>query len=706
LCILHFDICYDGRAIARGGAGGSGCDRRARDRSGGRVRNRDRSRAGLPRSAFGERDQDRHPLIETPQSISVVTRDQLEARNVNKLNEALRYTPGVQSEPFGIEPRFTNLRLRGLNAATTGFYRDGLVLSNPGFVVSHNPEPWGAERIEIPRGPASVLYGQGNAGGLVNYVSKRPIGEALRFAELEGGSHERKQAKFDFGGSIDDAREFSYRLTGLHRDAGTQIDFVEDDRTYLAPSFRWRPSGDTSLTLLGMFQEDDTKSSQALPAAGTLTPNPNGTVPISRFTGEPAVDRYDRSEYALGYLFEHVFSDALTFRQNARYHDLDLDNVVVFSNGIAGDLRTINRGVFAGFSNLKSTTIDSNFQLRLGHGRIQHTVLAGLDYLHNDIRAIESFGAAPTIDIFAPAYGAPVTIPAPYRDDDIEQTQLGVYLQDQVRLYEKWVVTLGGRQDRARTETKSNLSGSTTGQTDRAFTGRAGVLYSADTGLSPYASYSESFTPALGTDPSGKAFEPETGEQVEVGVKFQPPGGNSFVTAALFELRRQNYLQTDPVTFQQVQTGEIRSRGLELEAVASFDFGLDLIASFTQMDVEVTRSATTAEIGKRPTQIPERIAALWADYTFRGGSLHGLGVGAGVRYNGPTYGDALNTIEVPGFTLVDASLHYDWRDMRFGLHAQNLLDKEYAAACFVRSGDNFCTFGETRAVRATVSMNW
>lgn len=646
------------------------------------------------------------PLIETAQSISVVTRDQLDSRNVNKLHEALRFTPGVNPEPFGYEPRYTNLMMRGMDAATTGLFRDGMLMANPGFAVSYNPEPWGAERIEVPRGPASVLYGQGAAGGLVNFVSKRPTGEKIRVMELETGSFNRYQAKVDFGGNTDETGDISYRLTALARKSDTQIDFVEDDRIWIAPSVTARVSDRTKLTLLTSYQEDDTRNSQALPGVGTLTENPNGDIPTSRFTGEPDVDKYHRAELLLGYEVEHDSSDAVSVFHTLRYNILDLDDIVVFSNGLAADQRTVNRGAFASFGNLHGITTDNRVQLKFGDAAIKQTLLIGVDHQRIDVSSIQHFGAAPSIDIFNPVYGATVNIPAPFKDEDSVLTQTGLYAQDQIALGKNWKFSLAGRYDRARSETDNNLTGSTTTQRDSAFTMRAGAVYLSDSGLAPYASYAESFLPIVGNDPAGNPFEPQTSQQFEVGIKYQPKGYNSFITLAAFDLTRQNDTETDPVSFATVQTGEVRSRGIELEASASLDSGLDLTAGYTYLDTEITESVNAARIGDELSEAPHHTATLWADYTQPTGQLQGLGFGAGLRYVSSNFGFGANTVSVPGYLLADASIHYEWKALNMGIYALNLFDNEHVGSCSVRNGANFCTMGETRTVKATVGLRW
>ncbi len=645
------------------------------------------------------------PLIETAQSISVITRDRLDEQGVDSLAEALRYTPGVQGETFGFNPRATSLRLRGFLGLATGLYQDGLALRTLTTTgEAFDPEPYGAERIEVLRGPASVLYGQGSPGGVVSFVSKRPTAEPLREVALEVGSFDLKEGRFDVGGTANGDGTLLFRVTGLLRDSEAQVDFTRNDRQYIAPALTWQPSANTTLTLLTHYQKEDTGDFQFAPAAGSLTANPNGKIPRNRNFGEPDFDHHERTEHAVGYAFEHRTDNAWTFRQNLRYGQSTLDRGIVYGGSLQADQRTLNRFAFTNDKDLDAFSVDNQAQWEFSTGAVRHTLLLGLDYQRFKEHNVSAFGAAPSLDIFDPVYGSPVATPAVYQDQHNTLRQTGLYLQDQIKVDEKWVLSLGGRHDWADSEIENNRNGTRTQQDDSAFTGRAGLVYLSDTGLAPYLSYSQSFLPVVGTDAAGKPFEPETGEQYEVGVKYQPAGAKSFVTVALFDLTRQNVVESVPPTFQQRQTGEVRSRGIELEGVASFDFGLDLVASYTYLDAEITKSERPGEEGRRPEQTPEHMASLWADYTLRGGALNGLGLGAGVRYVGATWGNIANTVKVPGYTVADAALHYDWQGARFALNVHNLFDEKYVASAF--SNGNFASFGAARTVKASVTYRW
>ncbi len=644
-------------------------------------------------------------MLETPQSFSVITGEQLERQNIEDLGGALRYSSGVQGETFGFEPRTTFVRFRGFDASTSGLYRDGLQLRNPNFTVGYNPEPYGAQRIEVVKGPSSVLYGAGSPGGLVNFVSKKPTQEPFGEVMVETGSFNRLQGQFDVSGPIDGDGDWAYRLTGLARNSDTQVDFINNDRLFLAPSLSWQPSDNTSLVILGRYQNDNTKASQRLPEQGTLEGNPHGAIPRDRFTGEPDVDDYDRLQRSVGYQFKHETGN-WTFRQNARYYAIGLDDITVFGSSLRSDNRTMDRSIFESFGQLDGLTVDNQVQLNADTGPVSHSLLAGLDYQNVNVKSEQNFGGAPPIDLYDPDYGADISDPSPFINTETTQRQTGVYLQDQVSLHDRFILTLNGRYDWADTDTDNKLADSETSQEDQAFSGRAGLTYKTDFGLAPYLSYSESFNPVIGTDASGEPFDPETGQQYEAGVKYQPRGGNSYVTVSLYDLTRQNFLQTDPANFAQVQTGEANSQGLEVEGVASLNFGLDLTASFTRQDVEITESVVPDQVGDRPTQVRETMATLWADYSLQGNLLRGVEVSGGIRHLGPMYGDLPNTLRIPDVTLVDAAVSYTWNNFQLQVNMDNVFNNEYVASGFASGPQNFGTYGARRTIHAGLQYRW
>ncbi|CAI2717593.1 TonB-dependent siderophore receptor [Nitrospina watsonii] len=644
------------------------------------------------------------PLIEIPQSVSMITRQRMTDQNVQSLAEVLSYTSGVQSSVFGVDTRADWFNLRGFPSNFTSLYKDGLKLSFPSGNLHVRTEPYGLERVDVFKGPSSVLYGQNTPGGMVNLVSKKPPMQSGHQLALTFGSFDRKQVMLDTGGPIEGAEEFQYRLTAMARDSDTQVDFVEDNRFFVAPSLSWRPNDRTSLTLLTHLHEDDTGNVvNFYPLEGTILPNPFGEIPTSRFTGEPNFDQYEKTQASVGYQFEHEVNNALKVRQNFRYYYIDYTWKQVFASGLQADNRTLNRFLVFEKVNADSFTVDTHVQYDFATGPLQHKLLAGVDQLTQRIDVSTATPGAPTLDVFSPVYNQTlINDPAFSSITDVIQHQTGVYLQDQIK-WNRWILVLSGRHDWASSETDNIISGTTTKQRDAAFTGRVGLVYRSKFGLAPYVSYSESFNPALGTNLFGQAFIPEEGKQIEVGVKYEPENVDAQVTLSVFDLRRQNVQNPDPSNpFNTIQTGEVRSQGIEVESNISLMQGLDMVAAYTYLDMEVTKTTFPGEQGNRPTQVPEHIASLWANYTVQNGPLAGLGTGGGVRYQGTSFADFANTIKVPSYVIFDAALRYRWSHWDMALNVQNVADKTYAAGCF----SSACFYGARRNVMGTVRYNW
>jgi iron complex outermembrane receptor protein len=652
------------------------------------------------RSASGTKTDT--PILTTPQSISVISRDEVQSRGDQGLTEALKYTSGVMAGQFGFDTRGDWILVRGF---APDRYLDGMLVT-PGVFSATKVEPYGLERIEVLRGPASLLYGQAPPGGLINMVSLRPEDAFGGEVGLTTGSHNRLQGEGDVTGRIDKDGKFLYRLTALGRSADTQIDHVKDKRAYVAPSLTWRPTADTTLTVLGFYLRDRIGSGiQFLPSQGTLRSNPNGRVPRGRFVGEPGYDRMRREEYAIGYLFEHRFNDVWTVRQNLRYLDVDLDYHTIFGGGLQADMRTLNRNLFLYLEDTTAFNVDNQAQAQFGTGPLRHTVLVGVDYrrVHDVTR--QGGGAGPTIDIFDPHYGAAIADPAITAHTAQTLNQVGIYAQDQIG-WDRWLLTLTGRHDWVDSVTRNRIAGTRTDQDDHRFSSRVGLNYLFDFGVSPYVAFAQSFQPTLGAAFNGTPFKPTVGKQYEAGVKYQPNGLDALFTLAAFHLTQKNALTPDtaagrPVGFS-VQTGEARVKGIELEGRANLRPGFSVVGAYALTDSEVTKSNGPNK-GKHLVQVPTHMASAWADYTIQRGVAAGLGFGAGVRYTGRTWGDPANALRIPGYTLFDAAVHYDFDRWRFAVNASNLFDKRYVATC---GAATTCYYGNSRLVLVTATYRF
>lgn len=643
------------------------------------------------------------PLIETPQSVSVVTREQIEAQGADSLDQAFDYTPGIFSLGGGANRRgSTGFTVRGFNVTGSApLYVNGSKF--PINSLSGAAEPFNYERVELVKGPASILYGQAAPGGIINLVTKRPTAEPLRELGVELGSYDRQQVTADFGGPIDSDGEWGYRVTGLYRDSDSMVDYIPDDRVAISPTVVWRPSDSTTLTLLTSYYDNETVYDYGKPFQGSALPNPNGKIKPERFVGEPGFNRFDTTGYTVGYLFEHAFTEQLQFRQNVLYFDYDSEyrDISTLRLSAGSNSRRIDRSAYTREDDDYGYSIDNQLQYKLQTGRIEQTFLLGVDYSWREFERLQHSGTVGSLDVYAPVYGSPVTInPVPASHNVTESTQTGVYVQDHIKFDQHWVLLLGGRWDQADNESKNRVNGGKTDTDADAFTGRVGMLYLFDSGFAPYISYSESFQPASGTDFFGNTFDPTTGEQYEAGVKYEPKNVNASVTLSVYELTQQNVSTADPdhPGFS-IQTGEVRSRGVELEARASLADNLDLIGSYAKTDTEITES-NGPDLGRKLVSAPEDMASLWVDYTLSGGPADGLGLAAGVRYVGHSYNND-NSIKVDDYTLLDLAIRYQLQQWRFALNVKNALDKEYIASCTFA-----CFYGDERTVNLSAKYSW
>lgn len=647
------------------------------------------------------------PIIEIPQSVSVISADRIEQLGATNLNEAVAYTAGVRSNIYGTDSRYDWLSIRGFDAYYPGFYFDGLFARNNNTWATWKVEPYGAERIEILKGPSSVLYGQMNPGGTINVVTKRPTDEAFGEAEVQFGNFNRIQGNFDMGGPVTKDGRVMYRLTGLALSSDSQVDFVDGDDFYIAPGMTFRPNSDTEITVLAHYLKNDTGiSTQFLPAQGTLLPNPNGQIRRSFFGGEPNYDNFDREQWAVSYFLEHDVNATWTLRQNARYGSLNVDLNQVYGLGLDPadpSMRRLSRGAFYSYETIDQFVIDNQAEARFITGGIEHTLLMGVDYQNNTFDQRSGFGLAPSIDMYSPDYGGFDGVdPPPFNISDTTIEQTGLYIHDQARLFERLIVVGGLRYDWATIDIDDQLFASNTTQHDDALSWRVGAIYEMDGGWAPYFSYSTSFLPVAGVDVfTGQFFEPETGRQYEGGLKYQP-NDDLLVTFSAFDIRRENYITTDN-SFIQSQVGEILSRGLEFEAQAEVVDGLDVIAAYTWLpEFNIEESTDPIELGKREPIVPEHMAALWAHYQFQRGQFEGFGFGGGVRYTGETFGDSANTalMTVPSYTLFDAVVDYETEKWRFAVNVHNIEDEE-TLSCW-----DTCYYGPARTVIGSIKRRW
>ncbi|WFC62206.1 TonB-dependent siderophore receptor [Pseudomonas sp. REST10] len=658
------------------------------------------------------------PMLETPRSISVATRAQMQDRKVQNLDDAVRYMPGVIASSYGSDSRADWMKIRGFEPIQM---LDGLPLPKGSYTMA-KLETWNLERVAVLRGPASSVYGQTPPGGLVDAVSRRPQAESSHEVQVQIGNYQHKQISFDSTGKIDDDGRFLYRFSGVGRDSGTTVEHIDDQRFNLAPSLTWNIADETRLTLLGQFNRDDTGgTSQFLPLQGTKLDTPAGKVDYNKNLGDPDWEFYDKTFYALGYAFEHRLDDIWQFRQNLRYSKLELDNQIITAGGWSGavsDDGSVSRGANVYDENISHFAVDNNFQADFSTGALDHTLLLGLDYLRVNTDYRWLYGSAPSSNIITPIYGrdfSGVTYGA-LQDYNQKRRNTGLYLQDQIAL-DAWRLTLGGRWDRLETDSVfHNASDAKDSRRDSQFSGNAALSYVFDSGFTPYLSYAESFQAEAGGS-GGEAFKPSTGKQYELGVKYQPPGSDLLLTAAVYDLKRQNIVTTN-VAGATEPVSEVQVRGLELEATGNVTENLSLTASYTYTNSKMTEVGDSRDKNRALPLIPEHQASVWADYDWHQGALAGFGVGFGARFVGSTDNIAVGSMgfvrdasdgHSSAYTVYDAVVRYDLgqldsslRGASLSLNASNLFDKEYLATC-----DGFyCYAGDPRRVTASLDYKW
>ncbi|HDM8143085.1 TPA: TonB-dependent siderophore receptor [Vibrio harveyi] len=656
---------------------------------------------------------------ETPQAITIITKDEMDLRGVSTVSEALRYSSGVNTElRGGAVTRLDLFNIRGF-INYTNFY-DGLPLLFNGWNLQPQIDAAAVEQVEVFKGPTSVLYGNIPPGGMVNIIAKTPQSEPANTVSVSTGTNSLKEVNFDTTGQIGDSN-VNYRIVGMAKQRDGQAETSEDERYLIAPSFDWQATDNTLVNVNVYYQNDPSAGIYTtVPAAGSVLDNPLGSLSPDTYLGDKNWNTYEREVLMIGYKILHDFNNNWQFLQNARYMTADSYQENTYNSPLAADNRTIGRNAYLTDEDSTSFVIDNQLSGYVAHGNFEHNLLLGLDYqyLDSDVKYKDTLGYSLTQDIFNPNHNQidRDALKFAYQQAlDIKTKQLGVYFQDQLR-YKNLVMIAGLRWDKyeSDTNTVSDYLGTVTPSKEKLdennVSFRVGALYELDFGLSPYLTYSESFEPIAGADASGKAFDPSTGHQWELGFKYAPLGGDVSGNLALFHITKKNAILTDPNNpyAPQYQAGEVVSQGAELEAKWQATPQADLTLNYTYINMEIKEDSYYHQEGKTPVWVPEQTASLWANYYYEG-TLTGLRTSAGVRYVGKTEMDAQNSDQVPDYTLVDLAASYDLSaasqsldGASVTLSASNIFDEEYYS-CYDK---NNCWFGAERSIEAKLEYKF
>lgn len=626
------------------------------------------------------------PVAETAQSVSVVSRRQLDDRQPQNVTEAIRYTPGARGGQYGAEPRFDAFKLRGIELTYTGVFRDGLrQISSPNGLF--RIEPYGVEALTVLRGPAASIYGASSSGGIVDIISKRPTEETLREVEVQYGSYGRVQGAFDLSGPVTEDDSVLYRLTGVGRDGRNEIEAIKDDRVMIAPAMTWKPDEGTKLTVLGEYMDSTTGGTW-----GYIN-DANGATPV--YGGDARFNDFTQKQWRIGYELEHELTDTVTLHHKLRYSDLSTSQEYAFG-GYPGVAYEDNKGLAT------DTYLEAEFQT----GAAQHKLIGGIDYSYMEYESRQGYGGAPFTSSFT--YVPDITV-----FQNQKQNAIGVYVQDQIEI-DAWRIGLGLRHDWH--DSEYSAGGANYSRNDSETTWRASIGYVTPWNIMPYVSYGTSYVANPGVIVSSgggsSQADPTLGTQYEVGLKYEIPDQNVLISAAYFDIDQENasvYAYDSATSLNVLRQLDMRSRGVELEVTASLDNGLSLTGGYSYNDVKITK-LTPETVGRQLNSSPYHMFSLWVDYEVQSGALEGLGLGAGVRYVGSSFGNDLHT---PVFnngarTFVDAAVRYDlgrlndaMEGVKLQVNASNLLN-EVNQVCTT----GFCYFDEGRKVVASLKYSF
>jgi iron complex outermembrane receptor protein len=644
------------------------------------------------------------PLSRTPRSVAVITHKEMEERAVTDMIQAVRYSAGAGTGQFGYDPRFDQITLRGYDTVMTGDFRDGLRQPYMNY-ATFPTETYGLDRIEVVKGPVSVLYGASSVAGIINRVSKFADGLHHGEVETQYGSYGRKQVAFDIGDVSTSNDAVSWRLVALARDGDTSYDSA-DNRLLLMPSVQWAPDEATSLTVYAIGQKYETDTN-----VQTFRHNGN----ILRYS-DPDYDYQKTEQVQTGYKFEHEFDNGVKVSQHARYSYLDLKSRYLDMNSLDSATGLMTRYPVAITDRMNVFQVDNRVTKTVDSGPLEHNLTGGLDYTYINSSFGLGYGdvdSAYNLDINNPRYGVSGSTPAITERTGLDRLQVGAYAQDQIN-YDNWAGVLGVRRDWVHQTATDDLTNTTTGDDrDGAWSYQTGLLYHFDSGLAPYVNYATSFVPQSTLDADGNMLTPMTGKQFEAGVKFRPDGADYAINLAYYHMVQANASTyagyNKKVGYYYRAIGEVTTDGVEVEARKEFSNGFSLISAYNYNDAEITKSSTAAEIGNKPSTTPLHTASLWVNYTVPDEQiLDGLSGGAGIRYNSSSFKDTLNSAKNGKAVYLDAAISFDLGKqfrkadgLKASFSVNNILDKRQQVCT-----DGYCYTGQGRTILGSLKYSW
>ncbi|GHC65428.1 TonB-dependent siderophore receptor [Neogemmobacter tilapiae] len=642
------------------------------------------------------------PLAEVPQSISVVTTTELEFRKPRQIEDAIKFVPGINASTWGTDNRYDQFSLRGFDMGTGALYRDGLPQKALNF-TAFSTDPYMIERVDVLRGPAGVLYGSNDAGGMVNLVTKRPVFDRVAEGRLGFASHGTAEAAFDWGNVLNAEGTLAGRLTGLVRDGGTAVDGAEDDRYFIAGGLTWAPTDQTSLTILAHVQKDGKQPLIMTPVNGEDIDPAWGTLPTDFPFRQSDYNHFDTEQESFGWELTHKFDNGLTLNHRLRYAHQTTDYAQLDYS--YADAAGMYYYAFRNDEDAKTLGLDTNLEWNASFGAIENTLIAGFDYQRSQNKVTQYYdGTLYTVPFANPALDFAVTDPALGSTTRSTYVEKGLYIQDHMKFDGGTTLTAGLRQSWFENRSEDLIGGTSDSQDDKALTGMIGLTHEFANGLTPYVSYTEGFIQNVGKTITGETLDPSKSKQVELGLRYQP-GDELLLSASLFDLRKTNvkdYDLSDPTFSSFVTVGEIRSRGLELEARGRLTDRLQGMLSYAYLDTKITKSADASKLGNHNAMAPQHQLSLWVDYD-ASALLDGLTIGTGLRYQSDSFSTQDNGRKTQGGAVADLSIRYEADSYTVDLGVSNLFDRDYYGVCYDSYG---CAKGEGRVATLSVSTKF
>jgi len=625
------------------------------------------------------------PILETPFSVQVIPQELIRDRQVTQVREALTNVSGVTFNGDNTSRGGDLYIIRGFTGGTVlqdGFRRGDISSETP---PSNDIST--VDRIEVVKGPASILTGAIEPGGVINLVTKKPLANPFREVELQVGSRNLLRPRFDVTGPLTANGNVLYRINGAYESSNSVRNLTEkNQKLVLAPTIAWKVSDNTDFSVSVEYIDSKNPADFGIPAIGNKVAN----VPIDRIITEPN-DTATNQSLNIGYNIEHRFSPNLKLKNAFQYSSSQFDfDVIALPIAFDDTTNTVTRVPANQEAQLKNFAFQTNLTGDFKTGTVTHTLLGGVDYLRRDGRTANRLDFAPSpLDLFNPVYGGLVkpskAALAPFTDARTTSNSYGVYLQDQVGITKEIKLLAGVRYD---TFNQSNTNlledvGSPTRDSRldaSALTPRVGLLYQVTPAVSLYGSYSQSFRPNTERTTTGQILDPQRGKGYEFGVKSELLNGKLLATLAYFDVTKQNVPVGDPNDpLASIASGEQRSSGIEVDVTGEVSPGWKIIAAYANTNGRVTADSDPTLVGKKLYGVPDNAFSLWSTYEFQQGDFKGLGLGAGLNYVSERQGDLANTFTADSYLTVDAAVFYKKDDWRFGLALKNIGDVKYVA---------------------------